>query len=110
LATHLGASVPIVSHWHRPLSPRRLGVLSTTANSVFAQLNVLAGQLASGFRALEDPVMPRWPVDPVRAAGTPSLPAPGGTAVTYEMKWDGFRAIIWRTATAYASSRVTAPT
>jgi ATP-dependent DNA ligase len=41
--------------------------------------------------------MLRWPVDPVRAVGTRSLPAPGRAAVTYEMKWDGFRAIIWRT-------------
>ena len=42
--------------------------------------------------------MLRWPVDPVRAVAARSLPEPGRTAVAYEMKWDGFRAVIWRTA------------
>ena len=41
--------------------------------------------------------MLRWPVDPVRAVPARSLPGPGRTAVAYEMKWDGFRAIVWRT-------------
>jgi ATP-dependent DNA ligase len=41
--------------------------------------------------------MLRWPVDPVRAVAARSLPQPGATALAYEMKWDGFRAVIWRT-------------
>jgi ATP-dependent DNA ligase len=41
--------------------------------------------------------MLRWPVDPVRAAPARSLPEAAGTPVAYEMKWDGFRAIVWRT-------------
>ncbi|GIE81985.1 hypothetical protein Aph02nite_79350 [Actinoplanes philippinensis] len=42
--------------------------------------------------------MLRWPVDPVSAVSVRSLPDPGPTPVVYEMKWDGFRAIIWRTS------------
>ena len=42
--------------------------------------------------------MLRWPVDPVRAVGVRSLPDPGHTALAYEMKWDGFRAVVWSTA------------
>jgi len=38
-----------------------------------------------------------WPVDPVRAVSARSVPESGGTPVAYEMKWDGFRAIVWRT-------------
>jgi ATP-dependent DNA ligase len=41
--------------------------------------------------------MLRWPVDPVRAIAARSLPDPGRTPLAYEMKWDGFRAVIWRT-------------
>lgn len=43
--------------------------------------------------------MLRWPVDPMRAAGKPALPAArtGATRI-YEPKWDGFRAIAWITA------------
>jgi ATP-dependent DNA ligase len=41
--------------------------------------------------------MLRWPVEPVRAVPARSLPEPGRTAVAYEMKWDGFRAVVWRT-------------
>ncbi|MEV6488189.1 ATP-dependent DNA ligase [Actinoplanes sp. NPDC051633] len=41
--------------------------------------------------------MLRWPVDPVRAAPARSLPEAAGTPVAYEMKWDGFRALVWRT-------------
>ncbi|MGI5215094.1 ATP-dependent DNA ligase [Plantactinospora sp. CA-290183] len=37
-----------------------------------------------------------WPVDPVRAVAARSVPESGGGSV-YEMKWDGFRAIVWRT-------------
>ena len=43
--------------------------------------------------------MLRWPVDPVRAVSARSLPEPGRAALAYEMKLDGFRAIIWRTST-----------
>jgi len=42
--------------------------------------------------------MLRWPVDPVRAVPARSLPDPGPTPVAYEMKWDGFRAVVWRTS------------
>jgi ATP-dependent DNA ligase len=42
--------------------------------------------------------MLRWPVDPVRAVAARSLPEPGRSPVAYEMKWDGFRAVVWRTA------------
>jgi ATP-dependent DNA ligase len=42
--------------------------------------------------------MLRWPVDPVRAVAVGSLPEPGRAMVAYEMKWDGFRAVIWRSA------------
>ncbi|OJF12904.1 ATP-dependent DNA ligase [Couchioplanes caeruleus] len=42
--------------------------------------------------------MLHWPVDPVSAASVRLLPEPGHTPVVYEMKWDGFRAIIWRTS------------
>jgi ATP-dependent DNA ligase len=38
-----------------------------------------------------------WPVDPVRAVAARSVPEPVGSAL-FEMKWDGFRAIVWRTA------------
>ena len=38
-----------------------------------------------------------WPVDPVRAVSARSLPESRGLPVAYEMKWDGFRSIIWRT-------------
>jgi ATP-dependent DNA ligase len=41
--------------------------------------------------------MLRWPVDPVRAVSARSLPEPGHTPMAYEMKWDGFRAVVWRT-------------
>jgi ATP-dependent DNA ligase len=36
-------------------------------------------------------------VDPVRAVAARSMPEPRGASV-YEMKWDGFRAVVWRTA------------
>lgn len=39
----------------------------------------------------------RWPVEPVSAVAARSLPEPGRTPVAYEMKWDGFRSIVWRT-------------
>jgi ATP-dependent DNA ligase len=38
-----------------------------------------------------------WPVDPVRAVAARSMPDPRSGSV-YEMKWDGFRAVVWRTA------------
>lgn len=42
--------------------------------------------------------MLRWPVDPMRAAGKPALPATRtGTNRIFEPKWDGFRAIAWIT-------------
>ena len=43
--------------------------------------------------------MLRWPVDPVRASAARTLPEAARTPVVYEMKWDGFRAVIWRTPT-----------
>jgi ATP-dependent DNA ligase len=36
-------------------------------------------------------------VDPVRAVAARSVPEPVSSAI-FEMKWDGFRAIVWRTA------------
>src|SRR5262245_56490470 len=41
--------------------------------------------------------MLRWPVSPVSATAAQVLPEPGATPLAYEMKWDGFRAIVWRT-------------
>lgn len=41
--------------------------------------------------------MLRWPVTPVSATPNPSLPEIAKASTAYEMKWDGFRAIIWRT-------------
>ncbi|MET7949008.1 ATP-dependent DNA ligase [Micromonospora sp. NPDC005324] len=38
-----------------------------------------------------------WPVDPVRAVAARSVPAPRSGSL-YEMKWDGFRAVVWRAA------------
>lgn len=38
-----------------------------------------------------------WPIDPVRAASARSMPESQSSSVGYEMKWDGFRAIVWRT-------------
>lgn len=38
-----------------------------------------------------------WPVDPVRAIAARSVRVPGSGSL-YEMKWDGFRAVVWRTA------------
>ena len=38
-----------------------------------------------------------WPVDPIRAVAARSMPEPGGRSI-FEMKWDGFRAVVWRTA------------
>ena len=37
-----------------------------------------------------------WPVDPVRAVSARTVPEPGSGPVAYEMKWDGFRGIVWR--------------
>lgn len=34
--------------------------------------------------------MLRWPVDPVRALAARTLPEPGRSPVSYEMKWDGY--------------------
>jgi ATP-dependent DNA ligase len=34
----------------------------------------------------------------MRAVGSSTLPAADGDDVAYEMKWDGFRAVVWRTA------------
>jgi ATP-dependent DNA ligase len=42
--------------------------------------------------------MLHWPVAPVTAVSVRSLPEPGLTPVIYQMKWDGFRAIVWRNA------------
>ncbi|AEV86808.1 ATP dependent DNA ligase [Actinoplanes sp. SE50] len=42
--------------------------------------------------------MLHWPVVPVGTASLRALPEPGATPVIYEMKWDGFRTIIWRNA------------
>ena len=39
--------------------------------------------------------MLRWPVDPVRALATRTLPQPGRTPFAYEMKWDGIRAVAY---------------
>ncbi|MEU8216716.1 ATP-dependent DNA ligase [Micromonospora taraxaci] len=36
-----------------------------------------------------------WPVDPVRAVAARTVPEPRHESV-YEMKWDGFRAVVWR--------------
>ncbi|MGI5149321.1 ATP-dependent DNA ligase [Plantactinospora sp. CA-294935] len=38
-----------------------------------------------------------WPLDPVRAVAARAMPESAGRSA-FEMKWDGFRAIIWRTA------------
>jgi ATP-dependent DNA ligase len=38
----------------------------------------------------------RWPVEPMRAAGSSELPpAPRGGELVYQPKWDGFRALAW---------------
>ena len=40
--------------------------------------------------------MLRWPVEPMRAAGSAELPpTPRGRELTYQPKWDGFRALAW---------------
>jgi ATP-dependent DNA ligase len=41
--------------------------------------------------------MLRWPVRPVSATPARRLPESRRIPLAYEMKWDGFRAIIWRT-------------
>lgn len=41
--------------------------------------------------------MLHWPVTPVSAVPTRSLPESSTSPTAFEMKWDGFRAIIWRT-------------
>jgi ATP-dependent DNA ligase len=37
----------------------------------------------------------RWPVEPMRAAGSADLPPASAGGAIYEPKWDGFRAIAW---------------
>jgi ATP-dependent DNA ligase len=46
---------------------------------------------------VEGTVVLSWPVNPVRAVAARSVPEPAGRTI-FEMKWDGFRAIVWRTA------------
>lgn len=41
--------------------------------------------------------MLHWPVTPVSAVPARSLPQSPTSPTAFEMKWDGFRAIIWRT-------------
>jgi hypothetical protein len=73
----------------RPRAARRSGVVPARWPGEW-WLASSSRRSSRGIRVL------RWPVEPIRAAGSADLPpTPRGRELIYQPKWDGFRALAW---------------
>jgi ATP-dependent DNA ligase len=77
---------------------RLCGRLSRLSENGVLPVQGDARSVSVGCSTVEGTPMLHWPVKPVSAVPARWLPTSTKAPVVYEMKWDGFRAVVWRTA------------